>query len=60
MTVDLGPARVRAIKNHPGQYAVSFGQFTDLSIHVTPERWDAIDATVRAGIAAAAQQAVAS
>lgn len=56
MTVDLCPPMVRAINGYPS-YAVSFGEFGGLRIHVTPEQWDAIDAAVRSGFAAAQQVA---
>lgn len=48
---------VDAIRGYPGWYAVDFGS---LDLHLTPERWDAIDTAVRAGIAAAESKTVAS
>ncbi|WP_153043561.1 hypothetical protein [Mycobacterium ostraviense] len=53
VTADLGPVEVRPINGYPGRYWVGFGEFHDVAVHVTAEQWDAIDAAVRAGIAAA-------
>ncbi len=50
MRAELGRPEVRAIEGNPGRYAISFGEFPDLTIHTTAEQWAQDTADIHAAI----------